>query len=170
MFTPRRSGVSTRWRNSLRANVADGVGGTRSCGRWRGSRSRPRRREALHALRSSVGVELLLRERRHQQARRPSSCFGLRTLSEQLVEIGQRDELALRNVAEIGPCGEVRSAAAELGQEVLREVEVEIKTGKVAAGLFFEFVDLHLGEDHAAVFVMGMGQRIEAGGPEWFSL
>ncbi len=51
----------------LRPDVADEVRRRRSCARSRGSRSSSRRGSARSERRSSVCVELLLRERRHEQ-------------------------------------------------------------------------------------------------------
>ena len=63
------------------------------------------------------GVELRLRERRQEQ---PQSfeLLGIQDLAEQLVEVRERDELALRHVAEIGPRGQ-EDRRGKLGQQVI---------------------------------------------------
>ena len=129
---------------------------------WQSKQATPELRLEAAAV---VGrVELLLRERRHQQ---PQSfeLLGIEDVLEQLVEVVERHELALRDVAQIGPRREV-DRRRELGQQVLRQIEVEIEARQVAVGLLLRLVDQRLGEDHAARFVMRVRQRVEAGRPE----
>ena len=73
-------------------------------------------------------VELLLGERRDQQ---PQALELLRVQDavEELEEVVDRDELALGDVAQVGARGE-EDRRRELGQEVVRQVEVEIEAGR----------------------------------------
>ena len=48
---------------------------------------------------------------------------------EQLEEVVDRDQLALRDVAEVGAGGE-EDRRRELGQEMIGDVEVEIEAGR----------------------------------------
>src|SRR5690606_16035835 len=64
-------------------------------------------------------VELLLRERRHEQAQ-ALELLRVEDAVEELKEVLRRDELPLRDVAELGPRREV-DRGRELGQEMLGE-------------------------------------------------
>ena len=71
------------------------------------------------------GVELLLRELRHQQAQ-PLQVLRIEDAVEQLLEILQRHHLPLRNVAQVGPRRQ-EDGRRELGQEMLRQVEIDVE-------------------------------------------
>ena len=92
--------------------------------------------------------------------RRPSSLLGVQDAVEQLEEVLDRDQLALRDVAEVRPRGQ-EDGRRELGQEVLGDVEVEVEARQVALLLPLDLVDVELREDHPAFGVVGVGQRLE---------
>ena len=131
MFTPRSDGVSMRWRCSLRPDVADGVRGgvgvavgvavEAGDALVRPSRCGGRR----SALNCCCGNGVT-------SSRRPSSCFGLRMSLNSSLEVVERDQLALRDVAEVGPRGQ-EDRRRELGQQVVGQVEVEVEARQVAA-------------------------------------
>ena len=81
--------------------------------------------------RSSVLVELLLREGLSNR-RKPSNCLGLRTPLKNLIVISNRHQLTLGDIAQIGARGEV-NGRRELGQELIWQVEIQIKPGKARA-------------------------------------
>ena len=111
------------------------------------------------------GVELLLRERRDQQPQ-PFELLGIEDVLEQLVEVVERHQLALGHVAQVGPRGQV-DRRRELGQQMLRQVEVEIEARQVAAGLLLGLVDERAcGKTMPPASWCGMRQREEAGRPE----
>ena len=110
------------------------------------------------------GIELRLGKRRHQQPQ-AFELLGIQDVLEQLVEVGQRDQLALRDVAQVRPRGQV-DRRGKLRQQVLRQVEVEVEARQVALGLLLGFVDELLREYHAARFVMRMRQREESRRPQ----
>ena len=98
------------------------------------------------------GVELLLRELRHQQPQ-ALQVLGVQDAAEDLLEVVDGHDLALRDVAQVGPRRQV-DGRRELGKEVLGQVEIDVEA--LQAG---QQLDLHLGKDHAAGLVLGMGQR-----------
>ncbi len=105
-------------------------------------------------------VELLLRERSHQEAQ-PLDLLRVEDPVEELVEVLDRHQLALRDVPQVGPGGE-EDRRRELGKEVLGDVEVEIEAGEVALLLLLDFVDVELREDHPSLGVVRVGERLEA--------
>ncbi len=119
---------------------------------------------ALHAdrlrrLAVGGGVELLLRELRHQQTQ-ALQVLGVEDAGEDLLEVVHRHDFALRDVAQVGPRGQV-DGRRELGQEVLGQVEIEVEAFQPRQQL-----DLHLGEDHAPGLVLGVGQGQKALGEQ----
>src|SRR4029434_1989569 len=70
-------------------------------------------------------VELLLRERRHQESQ-SLQLLGIEDAVEQLEEILNGHQLALRDIAQVRPGGE-KHRRRKLGQEVVREVKIEVK-------------------------------------------
>src|SRR5580704_714927 len=124
MFTPRSDNVLMRWRNC--------------CGRAVGGEVRRAVlvavRMAIKASRAKAGnlraailgrIELLLREGRQQQAQ-PFQLPGSEKAIEQLVIIGERDQLALRDIAQIGARGQV-DGWRKRGQEVIRQIEIYVE-------------------------------------------
>ena len=119
--------------------------------------------EASHALHAEGrfgfavggGVELLLRELRHQQPQ-PLQILGVEDAGKQLLEIIDRHHLALRDVAQVGARGQ-ENGRRELGQKMVGQVEVDVEPGQAG-----ELLDLGLGEDHAADQLLGMGQGQKA--------
>ena len=89
-------------------------------------------RAAARLLRAAVLglIVLLLRERRHQKAQ----AFDLlrrQNAVEQFVVVVDRNELALRDVAEIGALIEVHGRR-EFGQEVIRDIVIDVEPREVA--------------------------------------
>ena len=84
---------------------------------------------ATRTLRAAVFglVELLLRERGHQQPQ-ALQLLGVEDAVEQLVEVGDGHQLALRHIAQVGPGGQ-KHGRRELGQEVVRQIEIEVEAG-----------------------------------------
>ena len=111
-------------------------------------------------------VELLLRERGYQQ---PQALQLLRVQQavEELEIVLQSDDLALRHVAQVGPGREVDGRRI-LGQEMRRQVEIQVVTRQVASLLLLDLVDLLLRKHHPAFGVVGMRQRQEPRGPQTF--
>jgi len=105
-------------------------------------------------------VELLLRKRRQQQAQ-TLDLLGIEDAVEQLVVIVDGDQLALRDVTQVGPRGQ-EHRWGEFGQEMVGNVELEVEAGEIASLLLLDFLDLELREHHAAFRMIGMGQRIKS--------
>jgi hypothetical protein len=95
------------------------------------------------------GVELLLRERRHEQAEAVELHRGDQVL-EQPVEVVDRDHLAPRHVAQLGAALQ-EDCGRKLGQERHGQVEVDVEPLEPGKHL-----DLHRWEHHAAARVLGM--------------
>ena len=129
---------------------------------WQSKQATPRL--GFHAAPVLGRVELLLRERRDQQPQ-PFELLRVQDAVEQLVVVVDRDELALRDVAEVGPRGQV-DRRRKLGQEVVGQVEVEIEAGQVAVFLLLDLVDVELREKHAAFGMVRVGQRHETVGKD----
>ena len=66
---------------------------------------------------------------------------------------------------QVRPGGE-KHRRRKFGQEVVREVKVEIKAGQVAPFLLLNLVDMKRGEDHAPFGVVGMRQGEKALGEQ----
>ena len=105
-------------------------------------------------------VELLLRERRHQQAQ-PFQLPRRDNAVEQLVVVGERNQLALRDIPQFGAAGQVHRRRKR-GQEALRQIEIEVEAGQVAPVLPLDRVDRGLRKDEAAGGMEGMRQGQEA--------
>ena len=73
--------------------------------------------------------------------------------------------LPLRHVAEVGPRGQV-DGRRKLGQEMIRQVEIEVEARQVAALLLLDLIDVELGEHHSPFRMVGVRQREEAGREE----
>src|SRR6185295_16648157 len=84
------------------------------------------RHAEARAIRAAVvnQVELLLRERRQQQAQ-TIELLGVQDALEQLEIVVGGDELPLRNVAQVRPCGE-KDRRRKLGQELLGQIQIQI--------------------------------------------
>src|ERR1700733_15795485 len=107
-------------------------------------------------------LELLLRERRQEEAQ-SLELLWIEDAAETLVIIVDRHQPALRDIPQIGPRGEI-DGGRKLGQKVIRDIEIQIEPGEVARLLLLDFVDFELGKDHAALWMIGMRQRVEAFG------
>src|SRR5262249_41858496 len=140
----------------LRPDVTDEVGG----GRRVAVDVTVEAGDALHAgrlvgLAVGGGVELLLGGLRHQETH-ALDVLGVEDALEYLLEVVGRHKLSLRDVAQVRPGGE-KDGRRELGQELLRQVVVEVEAFHAR-----EELDLHLREEHPASLVLGMRERQEA--------
>src|SRR5579862_4888911 len=109
-------------------------------------------------------IELLLRERRQQQAQ-PFELPRRENAVEQLEVIGERDQLALRDIAQLGARGKIEGWRKRR-QEVLRQVESEVEAGQVTRVLPLHRIDLVLREYEAAGGMKRVRQGEEALRPE----
>ena len=114
----------------------------RWCGRWRGSRSRRRPDAACRLRRSSVALNCCWGNG-VTSSRRPSSCLGFRMSLNSSLKLASVTSLPLRDVAQVGPRRQI-DRRRELGQQMLRQVEVEVEARQVAVGLLLGFVDQRL--------------------------
>jgi hypothetical protein len=121
-------------------------------------------RRGLQAATVVREVELLLRKLRHEETH-PLELLRREDAAEQPIVVLRRDELALRDVAEIGARGE-KHRRRKLGDEVLRKVVGEIEPLEVAPLLLLHFADVRRRKEHPALAVVGMRQREEALRPE----
>ena len=80
---------------------------------------------------------------------------------EELEEVVRRDELPLRDVAEILP-GREEDGRRELGQEMVGQIEIEIEAREIAPGLTQDFLDVKVRKQHAAFGLLRMRERHEA--------
>ena len=104
-------------------------------------------------------IELLLWKGRQQQAQ-PFQLSRRKNAVEQPVKIGERDQLALRYVAQIGAlCQE--HGRRKFGQEVVRQIEINVEPLQVSPVLLLDRVDQEVRKDKAALLVLGVRQRIE---------
>src|SRR5207245_7252638 len=103
--------------------------------------------------------ELLLREGPQQQPQ----AFELprrEQAVEQFVVIGERDQLTLRDITQVGARGQVHGWR-KLGQEVIRQIEIYVEPGQVSPVLLLDRVDQEAWKNKAAVDVVGMRQGVE---------
>src|SRR6266496_3964642 len=117
---------------------------------------------AARTLRAAVFrlVELRLREGREQEAE-ALELLGVQGTAHDLVVVVDGEELPARHVPEVGARGQV-DGRRELGQEVLRKVEVQVEPRQVAALLPLDLVEVELREEHPALGMVRVGQRLEA--------
>ena len=92
-------------------------------------------------------VELLLWERGQQEAQ-PLELLRVQDPIEEPVVVVGRDQLPLRDVAQVGTGGQV-DRRRKLRQEPVGQVEIEVEPGQVPAGLLLDLADLEQGEDHS---------------------
>src|SRR6266478_5128446 len=104
-------------------------------------------------------IELLLWEGRQQQAQ-PFELPRRDQAVEQLVVIGERDQLTLRDIAQIRARRQV-NGWRKLGQEVIRQIEIYVEPGQVSPVLLLDRVDQEAWKNKAAVDVVGMRQGVE---------
>src|SRR6202790_1047836 len=128
-------------------------------------------RVAVEARRAAAGllgaavlrqVELLLRERSYKQAQ-AFQLLGRDNAVKQLVIILDGDELALRDVAEVGALIEIHRRR-ELRQEVIGNVVLDVEAREIASLLPLDLVDNEVRKHEAACRMLRMGQRIESFG------
>src|SRR6202022_3308786 len=107
-------------------------------------------------------VELLLREWREQQPQ-AFQLFGIQHAVEQRVIVAGGDHLSLRDVSEVGSRGQV-NCCGKFWKEVVRDVEVHVKTRQVSSRLLLDFINCEMRKDHAPFNVLGMRQGEKAPG------
>src|SRR6266446_2382959 len=100
-------------------------------------------------------IVLLCRERRHQKAQ-TFDLLGRDDAVEQLVIVLDSDELALRDVAEVGTLIEVHRRR-EIRQEVIRDIVIDVEAREIASFLPFDLVDQELRKHEAAFRMLWMG-------------
>src|SRR5712692_6753803 len=105
------------------------------------------------------GIELLLREGRQQQAQ-PFQLPRRDKAVEQSEVIRERDQLALRDIAQVGAGGQV-DGWRKRGQEAIRQIEIDVEPGQVSPVLLLDRVDLEVRKDEAALGMVGMRQGVE---------
>ena len=158
-WTPRSVGVSIRWRYDWgRTSGARWVAPFVCPLAWQSKHVDPAARPGRTAVLGRV--ELLLRERRHEQPQ-PLELLGVEDAVEQLEVVLERDDLAPRDVAEVRARRQV-DRGRELGEEAVGQVEIEVIPREVAPLLPPDLVDLEPGEDHAPLGVVGVRQGQEA--------
>src|SRR3984957_5244688 len=109
-------------------------------------------------------MKLLLREWRQQQAQ-PFQLSGRENAVEHVEEVGDRDQLALRDVAQIGARGQVHRRRKR-SQKVFGQVEIDVEAGQVSPVLCLDRVDLLMRKNLAACGMEWMRQRKEALWPQ----
>src|SRR3984893_764389 len=101
-------------------------------------------------------IELLLRERRHQKAH-TFYLLGRENAVKQRVIVLDGDELALRDVAEVGALIEV-DRRREFRQKMIGDVVLDVETREVAtAFLPFDLVDQEVRKYETAFRMLRMG-------------
>ena len=95
---------------------------------WQSKQVTPRLGRSVR--RSSVGLNCCCGNG-VTSSRSPSSCLGFRMSVEQLEEVVDRDQLALRHVAQVGPRRQ-EDRRRKLRQQVVGQVEVEVEARQVA--------------------------------------
>ena len=100
------------------------------------------------------GIELLLRERRHQEPQ-PLELFGIQDAVEQLVIVADRHQLTPRHVPQVWSRRQV-NRRRKLRQEPIGKVEVEVEAGQIAPRLPAGLVDQELRKNHAALGMIGV--------------
>src|SRR6202035_5656489 len=93
-------------------------------------------------------VELLLWKGCQQQAQ-PLQLPGRKNAIEELIVIGQRDQLALRDIAQIGTLCQI-DGRRKLGQKMIRQIEINVEPLEVSPVLLLDRVDQEVGKDEAA--------------------
>ena len=109
---------------------------------WQSRQATPRLTCSLRAILRLV--ELLLRKRRQQQA----EAFDLLRVEQavkELIVVVDGDQLALGDVAQIGTRGQ-EDGRWKFGQEVVRNIEVEVEACKIALLLLVDLIDFELGK------------------------
>ena len=86
---------------------------------------------------------VIQREWRHQQTH-PFDLLRIEDTVEDLVEVFDRDQLALRDIAQIGPRGQV-DRRRKFREKMIRQIEIEVKTCQIPTFLL-DFVDVEFRE------------------------
>ncbi len=145
---------------ALRPDVAHQV----KCGRGVTVDMAVKTSHALHSgglLRLAVGsrIELLLRKLRHQQSH-ALQILGIEDAAQDLLEVVHGNELALRDVAQVGSSRQ-KHRRRELGQEVLGQIKIDVEALHACQELDFRWR-----KDHAPSFMLDVRQRQKALGKE----
>jgi hypothetical protein len=93
------------------------------------------------------GVELLLRKRCDQQAQ-PFELLRIENVLEESVEVVRGHQLSARDVAQVRSRRQI-DRCREFGEEMLRQVVVEIEARQIACRLLLRFIDQRLRETGA---------------------
>ena len=119
-------------------------------------------RTAARLLRAAILglVVLLLRKRRHQEAQ-TLDLLRRQNAVEQFVVVVDRNELALRDVAEIGALIEIHGRR-KFGQEVIRDIVIDVEARQIARLLPVDLVDHEARKHEAAFLMLRVRQRKEA--------
>src|SRR5207249_2806325 len=88
--------------------------------------------------------------------------FGVQNAVEQFLKVVDRHQLPLGDIAQVGASRQV-DGRRKSREEMLGQIEVQIKAGQIAVVLFLHQVDMELREHHAAFRMVGMRQRQKAG-------
>src|SRR5712692_11940215 len=104
-------------------------------------------------------VELLLRKGSEQQPQ-PFDLLRIQNSVKQIIEIVDRDQFSLGNVAEVRARGQI-NCGRELRKEVFWKVEVEIEPGEVTLLLFQQFLDFEVWENHSPFRMVSVWQRLK---------
>ena len=100
-------------------------------------------------------IVLLLWERRHQKAQ-TFDLLGRDNAVEQLVIVLDGDELALRDVPEVGALIEVHRRR-KFRQEMIRDVVLDVETREIPAFLALDLVDQKVRKYESALRMLRMG-------------
>src|SRR6266481_3044434 len=158
MFTPRSDTVLMRWRNCCgRASGARCVAPFWWPFEWQSKQAAPRL--GICERRSSVALNCCWGQGVSNR-RSPSSCLGVRRPLKKLVIIGERDQLVLRDIAQIGARGQV-DGRRKRGQELIRQIEIYVEPGQVSPVLVLDRLDQEVQKDEAALGMVGMRQGVE---------
>ena len=117
--------------------------------------------QAVGLLGLAIGgrIELLLRELRDEQSQ-AFQVLGVQDAGKELLKVIDRDNLALRHVAQVGTRRQ-EHGWWELGQKGIRQIKIEIEAFQA-----FEGLDLGLREYHAPHLVLRVRQRQESFGEQ----
>ena len=103
-------------------------------------------------------VELLLRERRHQEPQ-PVELLGVQEAVEQLVVILDRDQLARATRRRDRAASSGKWPAETRGGSARADRTRKVEPIEIAAFLLHHFLDVEFGKDHAPFGMMRMGER-----------
>jgi len=121
--------------------------------------------QACSTLAGSLGsailgdIELLLWKGRQQQAQ-PFQLSRRKNAVEQPVKIGERDQLAPA-IRRPNRCAVSGTWSEEFGQEVVRQIEINVEPLQVSPVLLLERVDQEVRKDKPPSWCLGCGRGLE---------